>query len=221
MSSGIDANALREMLGAATGIAVRSSQKYLTRSGLEIVPQRPPLGEIHVRVFYRGRECSRLHPADGGWGRRGRQASPLRDARRRRPLRGVPPHRVPAEPMTRAAKETAIRLATETHATPGDVRRALVRVADLLDADLQTAILHVVAEALRADLLHGALPHDPHRRLGVLTEEVLELNQAVNDHAWKRPDAAAVRLEVVQVAAVALRMILAHDLFTITSPRTQ
>lgn len=120
--------------------------------------------------------------------------------------------------MTRTATETAIRLATETHATPGDIRRALVKVAELLDPEVQTAVLHVLAEALRAALLHGPLPNDMHRRLGVLTEEVMELAQATNDHAWKRPDAAAVRTETVQVAAVALRMIPAHDRFTITSP---
>ncbi len=124
--------------------------------------------------------------------------------------------------MTRAATETAIRLVSDlrvTHATPGDVRRTLVRVAELLDPEVQDALLDVVREALRAAVLHGPLPNDMHRRLGVLTEEVMELAQATNDHAWKRPNAAAVRTETVQVAAVALRMIPAHDRFTITSPQ--
>ncbi len=62
-----DVNSLRESLGDATGITVRSAKKYLMRSGLELVPQRPPLGELHARVFYRGTECARLDPIDGGW----------------------------------------------------------------------------------------------------------------------------------------------------------
>lgn len=67
MSNGIDANALRELLGDATGIAVRSSHKYLTRTGLELVPHRKPLGDLQARVFYRGAETSLLYPVQTGW----------------------------------------------------------------------------------------------------------------------------------------------------------
>lgn len=123
--------------------------------------------------------------------------------------------------MTRAALQTALRIALDARSrdtTEGECRRALHRLIDLLDADTQAALTDVIGEALSGEIVHGELPPHVHRRLAVLTEEVLELTQAINDHAWKAPNAAAVRVETVQVAAVALRMIPAHDRFTL-SPR--
>lgn len=121
--------------------------------------------------------------------------------------------------MNRAATETALRIAREGQATVaggGSPRRALGHLLELVDDDLRGAVLDVLAEVLAGELSHGPLPVDPHRRIAVLTEEVLELMQATNDHAWVSPRAAAVRAEMVQVAAVSLRMIPVHDHFTIT-----
>lgn len=123
--------------------------------------------------------------------------------------------------MTRAARLSALGIVRDLpeRATDGERRRALIRVVELLDADVQGALLDVLAEALAGEGKHGPLPPHVHRRLAVLTEEVMELIQATNDHAWKAPNAPAVRAETVQVAAVALRMISAHDRFTLTSPQ--
>ena len=78
------------------------------------------------------------------------------------------------------------------------------------------ALRDVLAEAQRAEALHGPLPVSAHQRLSVLTEEVGEVALAMNTHTWERPCPAQVRLELVQVAATALRMIEAHDRLTIT-----
>ena len=119
--------------------------------------------------------------------------------------------------MTPAACRTLVIIACEEHTSRGETRRALNRACEMLDEPIQRVLLDVLGELAHAQLTHGNLPLDSHRRLGILTEEVLELTQATNDHAWKSPRAAAVRTEAVQVAAVALRMVVTHDQFTITT----
>ena len=115
--------------------------------------------------------------------------------------------------MTETARKTVVRLADEdVHST---ARALLIQMIGLLDTGLHTALVDVVAEACRAQLEHGSLPPDAHRRLGVLTEEFAELATAINDHAWVSPNAIAVREETVQIAATALRMVVRHDQFTI------
>ena len=130
--------------------------------------------------------------------------------------------------MTPVARQTALAIVggLPERATDGERRRVLVRVVEMLDPDLQGALLDVVAESLAAEDAHGDLPPRAHARLGIATEEVLEaaheligralaLNRAINDHAWQRPDAARVRAETVQVSSVALRMVVSHDRFTL------
>ena len=98
-------------------------------------------------------------------------------------------------------------------------RVALVTGSD--DALLNRALLDVLAECESAEAKHGRLPFDPFQRLSILLEEVGEASKATNEHLWTSPNAAAVRNELVQVASVALRMVVAHDLSTIVSPRTK
>ena len=76
-------------------------------------------------------------------------------------------------------------------------------------------LVDVLAECKAAEDAHGDLPVSAHQRLGILTEEVGEAAQAMNDHTWKKPCPDIVRAELVQVAATALRMIAAHDRLTI------
>ena len=115
--------------------------------------------------------------------------------------------------MTRTARETVVRIVEQDHAPT--TRRLLTQIVGLLDEDVQRALVDVLGEACRGELEHGALPTHAHRRLGVLTEEFAELATAINDHAWVSPNPTAVRAETVQVAAVALRMVVSHDRFTL------
>jgi NTP pyrophosphatase (non-canonical NTP hydrolase) len=61
-------------------------------------------------------------------------------------------------------------------------------------------------EIIAAEEQHGALPASMHQQLGILTEEVGELGQAVNHNLWVAPNHAAIRTEALQVAAVAIRI---------------
>jgi NTP pyrophosphatase (non-canonical NTP hydrolase) len=63
-----------------------------------------------------------------------------------------------------------------------------------------TLLDEVQAEALRAERRYGDFA-STHEALGVLTEEVAELTDAIRGNGLE-----AVRLEAIQVAAVALRL---------------
>lgn len=86
-------------------------------------------------------------------------------------------------------------------------------VAEALDlvaeADLGDALVE-----LRREVAHGRRKHGPmlsyHDALARLTGEVEELNHAVlHDRSHDRP--RSIRLEAVQVAAMALRLILENE----------
>lgn len=63
----------------------------------------------------------------------------------------------------------------------------------------------ILAERVRQDMKWGEQSHQSMEWLAILTEEVGELAQAVNEQRWRaRPDTLhELRLELVQVAAVA------------------
>lgn len=98
-------------------------------------------------------------------------------------------------------------------------RHGLLHITSSDDEWATGPLLDVAVECDAAQLVHGDLPVSAHKRLGILLEEVGEAAQATNKHTWEAPCAPAVRAELVQVAATALRMIVAHDSLTITPSR--
>lgn len=81
--------------------------------------------------------------------------------------------------------------------------------------DYDGPLVDVVRECHAAAFTHGDLPPSAHQRLSILLEEVGEVAEAMNRHTWEGPSADDVRKELVQVAATALRMVVAHDRLTI------
>jgi hypothetical protein len=64
------ANDLKGQLGDGTGIRVQSAKKYLTRSGLELVPGTG--FEPSVQVYYRGLPVGLVYRTCGTWTLAGR-----------------------------------------------------------------------------------------------------------------------------------------------------
>ena len=63
MTASADANRIAERLGPRTGIAVRTSKKYLTRAGIEVVPAPAFRHPDAFVVYFMGAEAGRVEPA--------------------------------------------------------------------------------------------------------------------------------------------------------------
>lgn len=117
-----------------------------------------------------------------------------------------------------------IPVGTELIVSKLGYRRLLVlyerymRVVDMDEVEVissdTTAIDAVVAERQRQDAKWGEQNHEPALWLGILTEEVGELAQAINETVFDNGDDARtkggydnMRAEAVQVAAVAVQFI--------------
>lgn len=80
-----------------------------------------------------------------------------------------------------------------------------------IDKTAEGAVYDICAERVRQDLKWGEQNHDPDRWMSILMEEVGEFAQASLQARFGKGSPAAVREELVQVAAVALSMIECCD----------
>lgn len=72
----------------------------------------------------------------------------------------------------------------------------------------QSVIDEVLQELDRAHLKHPTWPHNLFHRMAILTEEIGELNQAAVQHVDDGAPQDRIRKEAIQVATVAIRLIM-------------
>lgn len=73
--------------------------------------------------------------------------------------------------------------------------------------ETRVALLHAGMERLKQNDKFGDQKHDIYKWLAILGEEVGEVNKAALHTEYGGPEAGNVREELVQVAAVAVKMI--------------
>jgi len=84
-------------------------------------------------------------------------------------------------------------------------------VADERLARLERVLKDVIAERDRQDATWGEQNHDPFTYLTILMEEVGEASQAALHDRFGGPKAGTFRMEMVQVAAVAVAIVECLD----------
>jgi len=89
----------------------------------------------------------------------------------------------------------------------------LVRVPEHSDAAPENAVAEAVGEVVRATQKFPTWPTDPLHALAVLQEEVGELTKEVVQLTYEphKSSIAAVRVEAIQTAAMALRFLMSID----------
>lgn len=93
--------------------------------------------------------------------------------------------------------------------TKANMMREQTRAYTTIKADrVDVGISAILAELSRAEDLHPDWPEDLIYQLAILSEEAGEAVQAANNHVHHRGDIEAVREELVQTGAMALRCLI-------------